>query len=123
MIKIKQKLFDASASTNVWQPLVNWAIDTPTRQLAIACIGGYQRYLSGNDLVSSMSAVGHCGDNAACEGFFGMLKRERVHHRRYRTREEARADLFDYIERFHNPRMRHRVARQDQQFSTFLNRP
>jgi len=85
--------------------------------------GDYQRYLSGNDLVSSMSAVGHCGDNAACEGFFGMLKRERVHHRRYRTRDEARADLFDYIERFHNPRMRRRVARQDQQFSTFLNRP
>lgn len=49
--------------------------------------------------VSVMSAVGHCADNAACEGFFGMLKRERVHHRRYRTRDEARADLFDYLER------------------------
>lgn len=85
--------------------------------------GDYQRYLSRNALVSSMSAVGHCGDNAACEGFFGMLKRERVHHRRSRTRDEARADLFDYIERFHNPRMRRRVARQDQQFSTVLNRP
>lgn len=34
-------------------------------------------------------------------GFFGVLKRERVHHRSYRTRNEARADLFDYIERFH----------------------
>ena len=64
-----------------------------------------------------MSAVGHCGDNAACEGFFGILKRERVHHRRNRTRDEARADLFDYIERFHNPRMRRRVAVQDQKLS------
>ena len=64
-----------------------------------------------------MSAVGHCGDNAACEGFFGVLKRERVYHRRYRTLNEARADVFDYIERFHNPRMRRRVATQDQQFS------
>ncbi len=41
-----------------------------------------------------MSAVGHCADNAACEGFFGMLKRERVNHRKYRTRDEARADIF-----------------------------
>jgi putative transposase len=79
--------------------------------------GTYQTFLGGNALVSSMSAVGHCADNAACEGFFGMLKRERVHHRQYRTRDEARADLFDYLERFHNPRMRRRVARQDQKFS------
>ena len=79
--------------------------------------GDYQRFLRQNALISSMSAVGHCGDNAACEGFFGMLKRERVHHRCYRTRDEARADLFDYIERFHNPRMRRRVAARDQKFS------
>ena len=85
--------------------------------------GDYQRLLKRNDLVSSMSAVGHCGDNAACEGFFGMLKRERVHHRRYRTRNEARADVFDYIERFHNPRMRRRLAVQDEKFTSFLNRP
>jgi putative transposase len=79
--------------------------------------GTYQKFLGGNALVCSMSAVGHCADNAACEGFFGQLKRERVHHRRYRTRDEARADLFDYLERFHNPRMRRRVARQDRKFS------
>jgi putative transposase len=85
--------------------------------------GDYQRFLRQNGLISSMSAVGHCGDNAACEGFFGVLKRERVNHRRYRTLNEARADLFDYIERFHNPRMRRRVAKQDQKFSAVLNRP
>jgi putative transposase len=79
--------------------------------------GDYQRFLRDNTLVCSMSAVGHCGDNAACEGFFGVLKRERVAHRQYRTLDEARADVFDYIERFHNPRMRRRVARQDQKFS------
>ena len=82
--------------------------------------GDYQRYLGSNHLVSSMSAVGHCGDNAACEGFFGMLKRERVHHRRYRTQDEARADLFEYIERFHNPRMRRRVAAQDRKLTAVL---
>lgn len=82
--------------------------------------GDYQRYLGSNRLVSSMSAVGHCGDNAACEGFFGMLKRERIHHRRYRTQNEARADVFDYIERFHNPRMRRRVAAQDRKLFAVL---
>ena len=82
--------------------------------------GDYQRYLTANGLVCSMSAVGHCGDNAACEGFFGLLKRERVYRMTYPTLDAARADVFEYIERFHNPRMRRRVARQDQKFSTLL---
>ena len=83
----------------------------------------YQKLLKKHSLVSSMSAVGHCGDNAACEGFFGMLKRERIHHRRYRTRNEAKADVFDYLERFHNPRMRRRLASHDMRFTSLLNRP
>ena len=65
-----------------------------------------------------MSAVGHCGDNAACEGFLGMLKRERIHRHRYPTLDAAKADVFDYIERFNNPRLRRRVAKRDQQFSS-----
>lgn len=69
--------------------------------------GDYQDILKENGLVSSMSAVGSCADNAAAEGFFGRLKRERVNRRRYRTRAEARTDVFDYIERVHNgPRRR-----------------
>ncbi len=76
----------------------------------------YQRFLGRNALVCSMSAVGHCGDNAACEGFFGILKRERINQQRYDNPGEARTDVFDYIERFHNPRMRRRVVRQDQKF-------
>ena len=75
--------------------------------------GTYQKFLGGNALVCSMSAVGHCADNAACEGFFGMLKRERENRRRYRTRAEARTDIFDYIERFYNPRMRRRLANSE----------
>lgn len=75
----------------------------------------YQRFLSAHGLRCSMSRVGSCADNAAAEGFFGLLKRDRVNRRRYRTRREARADVFDYIERFHNPRMRRRIERQNQQ--------
>lgn len=84
--------------------------------------GDDQRYLAANGRVCSMSAVGHCGDNAACEGFFGMLKRERVHRMTYTTLDAARADVREYIERFHNPRMRRRVAKQDLKFST-LSQP
>jgi putative transposase len=70
----------------------------------------YQRFLRGHNLICSMSAVGSCADNALAEGFFGMLKRERVNRRRYLAPAEARADVFDYIERFYNPRMRRRLA-------------
>lgn len=82
--------------------------------------GDYQNYLKANRLICSMSAVGHCGDNAACEGFFGLLKRERIYRTTYPTLDAARVDVFEYIERRHNPRMRRRVAKQDQKFSALL---
>ena len=69
----------------------------------------YQRFLKGHNLTCSMSGVGSCADNAAAEGFFGMLKRERVNRRRYQTHAEARADIFDYIECFYNPRRRRKL--------------
>jgi len=69
----------------------------------------YQRFLKGHNLTCSMSGVGSCADNAACEGFFGMLKRERVNRRHYQTHAEARADIFDYIECFYNPRRRRKL--------------
>ena len=74
--------------------------------------GEYQRFLKGHKVISSMSAVGSCADNALAEGFFGMLKRERVNRRRYLTRSDARADVFDYIERFYNPRMQRKLERK-----------
>ena len=74
----------------------------------------YQRFLEAHQLTCSMSAVGSCADNAAAESFFGALKRERVNRRYYRTRAEARADIFDYIERCHNPRQRRRLELQQQ---------
>ena len=58
-----------------------------------------------------MSAVGSCADNAACEGIFGILKRERVYRRNYRTIAEARTNIFDYIERFYKPRKRSAMER------------
>ncbi len=55
----------------------------------------------------SMSGTGNCYDNAAMESFFGTLKNEQVYHCAYRTRDEARTDLFFYIEGFYNRRRLH----------------
>ena len=74
----------------------------------------YQRFLEAHQVICSMSAVGSCADNAAAESFFGVLTRERVNRQHYRTRAEARADIFDYIERCHNPRQRRRLNMQQQ---------
>jgi putative transposase len=75
----------------------------------------YQRFLQGHNLICSMSAVGSCADNAAAESFFGLLKRERIYRRQYRTRAEARTDIFDYIERFHNPRKKRQLEMRQKQ--------
>lgn len=54
-----------------------------------------------------MSRRGNCHDNAVAESFFQLLKRERVRRKIYLTREQARSDVFDYIEPFYNSRRRH----------------
>ncbi len=67
----------------------------------------YRNELVKNGIKCSMSARGNCYDNAVVESFFGVLKRERVNRTRYRTRDQARADIFDYIECFYNRKRRH----------------
>jgi putative transposase len=67
----------------------------------------FQRLLSAQGIACSMSRRGDCWDNAAMESFFSSLKTERTSRRRYASRDQARADVFDYIERFYNPRRRH----------------
>ncbi len=54
-----------------------------------------------------MSRRGNCHDNAVVESFFQLLKRERIKTKIYGTREEARSDIFDYIEMFYNSKRRH----------------
>lgn len=67
----------------------------------------YRQLLAQYGMQCSMSRKGDCWDNAVVESFFHTLKTELVHHRRYRTRQQARVDLFDYIELFYNRRRRH----------------
>jgi putative transposase len=65
------------------------------------------RFCRHHNLEPSMSRRGNCWDNAVVESFFSSLKKERVKKRIYKTRELARADVFDYIEVFYNRRRRH----------------
>ena len=67
----------------------------------------YQALLKQHGIICSVSGTGSCYDNAVVESFFASLKRERIKRRKYRTRDEARADIFDYIERFYNRERRH----------------
>ena len=68
---------------------------------------GFQRLMADHGVTCSMSRSGDVRDNAAMESFFSSLKTERVARKTYRTRDAARADVFDYVERFYNPRRRH----------------
>jgi putative transposase len=67
----------------------------------------FQRLMADNGVTCSMSRSGNVWDNAAMESFFSSLKTERTARKTYRTRDQARADVFDYIERFYNARRRH----------------
>jgi putative transposase len=67
----------------------------------------YQELLATHDITPSMSGRGNCYDNAPVESFFGTLKTELVHHTVYRTRQDARTDIFFYIEGFYNRKRRH----------------
>jgi len=67
----------------------------------------FQRLLGELGITCSMSRAGNVWDNSAMESFFSTLKTERTARKTYRTRNEAKADVFDYIERFYNPKRQH----------------
>jgi putative transposase len=66
-----------------------------------------RKFLEAHNLKPSMSRRGNCWDNAVAESFFSSLKKERIRRKVYHTVEEAKAEVFDYIEMFYNPRRRH----------------
>lgn len=72
----------------------------------------WRSFLKANNLVASMSRRGNCHDNAVAESFFQLLKRERIKRKIYTTRQDARDDVFDYIEMFYNPKRRHSFNNQ-----------
>ncbi len=69
----------------------------------------YRSVLSDHGMVSSMSRKGNCWDNAVSESFFGSLKNELTHGKIYDNRDQARADIFRYIEIFYNRQRIHQT--------------
>ena len=67
----------------------------------------FNRWCKDNQLVPSMSCRGNCWDNAVAESFFSSLKKERIKRRIYASRQDAKSDVFDYIEVFYNRVRRH----------------
>lgn len=67
----------------------------------------YQQILKDNKITCSMSRKGNCYDNAVMESFFATLKQELVYHRQYQTRNEAKQDIFEYIQVWYNRKRRH----------------
>ena len=69
--------------------------------------GKYCKLIGKAHLTQSMSRKGECLDNAPMESFFASLKKELVHRKRFRTRAQAKASIFEYIEVFYNRQRRH----------------
>lgn len=67
----------------------------------------FARWCKDNRLIPSMSRRGNCYDNAVAESFFSNLKKERIKRKIYATREEAKSEIFEYIEVFYNRKRRH----------------
>ena len=94
---VSQSLFKAVAAKRPAQGLIHHS-DRGSQY----CSHEYRNILERFGLLASMSRKGNCYDNAPMESFWGTLKQELVHHRRYRTRQEARRDITEYIEIFYN---------------------
>ncbi len=69
--------------------------------------GDWRSFLEEHNMEVSMSRKGNCHDNAVAESFFSLLKKDRVKRKIFGTRDEARSEVFDYIECFYNPKRNH----------------
>ncbi|GAI01440.1 unnamed protein product [marine sediment metagenome] len=94
---VSQSLFKAVAAKRPAKGLIHHS-DRGSQY----CSHEYRNILERFGLKASMSRKGNCYDNAPMESFWGTLKQELVHHRRYRTRVEATRDITEYIEIFYN---------------------
>ena len=98
---VSQSLFKAIATKRPAEGLIHHS-DRGSQY----CSHEYRDLLDSFGLTASMSRKGNCFDNAPMESFWGTLKQELVHHRQYRTRQEAIRDITEYIEIFYNRQRR-----------------
>ncbi len=71
------------------------------------CSNDYQKLLKDNSFICSMSRKGNCWDNAPMESFWGKLKQEWLNDQHFKTREEAKAAIFWYIEAYYRRKRTH----------------
>jgi len=98
---VMQSLFRAVAAKRPAQGLIHHS-DRGSQY----CAPAYREMLEAFGMTASMSRKGNCYDNAPMESFWGTLKQELVHHRRYKTRQEAIQEITEYIEIFYNRQRR-----------------
>ena len=91
----------------VWRRKPRPGVLVHSDQGSVYTSDGWRKFPSAHGLVCSMSRRVNCHDNAPAESYFSLLKRERIRRRIYLTKDAARADVFDYIEIFYNPKRRH----------------
>ncbi len=107
-----QRQFEAGAPNKKWLADFTYVWTAEGWLYVAVVLDRYPRRVVGWSMKSEMTALsrrGDCWDNAAMESFFSSPKTERVDRKQYVTRDDARADVFDCIERFDNPRRRHSV--------------
>jgi putative transposase len=105
--RMTAKLANDALMMAVWKRKPNKGLMVHSDRGSQYASGLYQETIKEHGLICSMSRKGNCWDNAPSESFFHTLKVELVHHRRYRTRQEAKQDIFEYIEVFYNRQRRH----------------
>jgi len=115
-----QKIVGFSMSERMTKELVINALDSACRRYKLPqgalihsdrgsqyCSNDYQNYLKRHGFICSMSRKGNCWDNAPMEAFWGKMKYEWLYEQRFRTREQARAAVFEYFEIFYNRQRLH----------------
>jgi putative transposase len=105
--RMGKKLILNALRMAVWRRQPNSGLIFHSDRGSQYCSNDFQNMLRTQGMISSMSRKGDCWDNAVAESFFGSLKTERVFFSQYKTREEARRDIVDYIEMFYNSNRRH----------------
>lgn len=76
------------------------------RGVQYAC-NDYQKIIRRTHMCPSMSRKGDCWDNAVAESFFSTLKKELIYRKKFKTRDEARRKIFDFVEVFYNRQRMH----------------
>jgi transposase InsO family protein len=104
---MKTQLVNDALQMAIWQRKppkgLIWHTDRGSQYASKA----HRALLKTHNIQQSMSRKGDCWDNAVAESFFHTLKTELVYHERYKTREQARSSIFEYIEVFYNRKRRH----------------